>query len=121
MDNSETITEFVSPKFFGEGFPYSQKCKWRFVVPPKKKVQINVLEAHLEGDDTINVHNGWDGGSSLGAIKSTDIPEPEGYSSGGNAITMEFESKESSSSRKRSRGFRGTFKVTGNKGEFHVW
>ena len=122
LNNKETVTEFISPKFFGEGFPYSQKCKWRFVVPQDKRLQIDILEAYLEGDDTIDIHNEWDnGGSSLGAIKSTKPPAPGGYSSRQNVITLEFESKSSGPSRKRSRGFRGTFKSINIKGEFHVW
>ena len=121
LDNNENITEFISPKFFGEGFPYSQKCKWRFVVPRNKKLQINFLEAYLEGDDTIDIHNGWDSGSSVGTIKSTKPPETGGYSSQSNVITLELESKAPDPSRRRSRGFRGTFKVIGNKGEFYVW
>ena len=121
LDNNETFTEFISPKFFGEGFPYSQKCKWRFVVLQHNKLQIDFLEAHLEGDDTIDIHNGWDSGSSVGNIKSTKRPEPGGYSSQGNVITMEFESKAPSPSRKRSRGFRGIFKVTSTKSEFRVY
>ena len=122
LDNNENITEFISPKFFGEGFPYSQKCKWRFVVPRNKKLQINFLEVYLEGDDTIDIRNGWDNSSSVGTIKSTKPPETGGYSSQSNVITLEFESKAPDPSRKsRSRGFRGTFKVTGSKGEFYVW
>lgn len=121
LDNSEDVKEFVSPKFFGEGFPYSQKCKWRFVVPQNNKIQIDFLEANLEGDDTIDIHNGWDSGSSVGNIKSTKRPETGGYLSQGNVITLEFESKAPGPSRKRSRGFRGTFKVIGSKGQFHFW
>ena len=121
LDNNEKITVFSSPRFFGEGFPYSQKCKWRFVVPQNKKLQINVPEAYLEGDDTIDIHNGWDSGSSVGTIKSTKPPEAAGYSSQSNVITLELESKAPDPSRNRSRGFRGTFRVIGNKGEFYVW
>lgn len=121
LDNSEDVKEFVSPKFFGEGFPYSQKCKWRFVVQQNNKIQIDFLEANLEGDDTIDIHNEWNSGSLVGNIKSTKRPETGGYLSQGNVITLEFESKAPGPSRKRSRGFRGTFKVTGSKGEFHFW
>lgn len=121
LDNNETVAEFISPKFFGQGFPYSQKCKWRFVVPQNKKLQINFLEAYLEGDDTIDIHNGWDSGSSLGTIKSTKRPGADGYASQGNVVTLEFESKARDPSRKPSRGFRGTFKVIDSKGEFYFW
>ena len=118
LDNNETVTEFISPKFFGEGFPYSQKCKWRFVVPQNKKLQIDFLEVHLEGGDAISIHNGWDSdhGTLLGTIKSGTRLETGGYSSQGNKLTLEFESEAPSLSRKRSRGFRGTFKVLGSKG-----
>ena len=111
---------FFSPKFFGEGFPYSQKCKWRFVVPQKKKLKIIILEAPLEGDDTIDIYNGWDSDSSLGVITSRKPAHSRSYLSRGNVITMEFESKAAGASRKRSRGFRGTFEVTDSKGESHV-
>ena len=120
LDNNETVTMFFSPKFFGEGFPYSQKCKWRFVVPEKKTLKINIVKAYLEGDDTIDIHNGWDSVSSIGAIKSTKPAESGGYLSRGNVITMELESKAAGASRKRSRGFLGTFEVTDSKGEFHL-
>lgn len=121
LDNKENVAEFISPKFFGEGFPYSQKCKWRFVAPQNKKLQIYILEANLEGGDTIHIHNGWGSGSVMGTIESTSKLEAEGYSSQGNAVTLEFESKSSVPSRRRSQGFRGTFKVIDSKGEFHVW
>jgi len=121
LDNKESVTKFISPRFFGEGFPYSQKCKWRFVVQQGRKLQIDILQANLEGDDTIDIHNGWGSGSAMGSIKTTSRPDPGGYLSQGNAITLEFESKSSGPSRRRSQGFSGTFKVIDSKGEFHVW
>ena len=118
LDNKDNARKFISPKFFGEGFPYSQKCKWRLVVQQGRKLQIDILQANLEEDDTINIHNGWDSGSSLGSIKSGE--KPGSYLSQGNAITLEFESKSSGPSRRRSQGFHGTFKVIDSNGEFHV-
>ena len=118
LDNNETVKEFISPKFFDQGLPHAQKCMWRFVVPEKKKLHIAFHEANLEGDDIIAIHNGWNSeGASIGAITNKKPPEAGGYSSQNNVVSLEFESKSSNPSRKRSKGFRGTFKVTDSKGK----
>lgn len=117
LDNNETVKEFISPKFFDKGFPFAQKCVWRFVVPEKETLNIAFLEVSLEGDDSISIHNGWDGGSSLGVISKTQPLEAKGYSSQANVVSVEFESKTPSPPRKRSKGFRGIFKVTKSKGK----
>ena len=90
---------------------------WRFIAPETKTVHIAFLEANFEGKDGIVIHNGWDSGSSVGTISDEIPPNAQGYSSQTNVLSMEFESKPSNPSRKRSKGFRGIFKIMSSKGK----
>ena len=108
----------MSPNFDNEGFPYAQKCVWRFVVPEEKTLHISFLEVNLEGNDSIVIRNGWElSGSSTGIITNKNPPKAGGYSSQTNVVSLEFESKSPNFSRKRSKGFRGIFKVNTSEGK----
>jgi len=120
LDDSGGQIDFTSPNFFGKGYPLAQKCTWRFVAPEKKRPHIDFVEVDIEGEDEIEIQSGWNGGSSVGSIGKSGRPNGNGYSPSDNsdtALFVKFESKASSSSRKRSKGFRGIFKVTASKGE----
>ena len=120
LDNDEQV-QFISPKFFREGFPYAQECIWRFVAPEKEKVHITFLETHLVGDDSIVVSEDWDGGSALGSIGHDDPANPNGYSSQTNFILVKFNSKSRKPQGKPPKGFRGTFKIISSKGKIYFW
>ena len=90
------------------------------MAPEKKRPHIDFVEVDIEGEDEIEIQSGWNGGSSVGSIGKSGRPNGNGYSPSDNsdtALFVKFESKASSSSRKRSKGFRGIFKVTASKGE----
>ena len=110
---------FTSPNFFGEGYPLAQKCTWRFVAPEKKVVHVVFLEIDIGKDNSIAIHSGWDTSGGVWNIDNENPLRPEGYPprSAESSLHMEFASKLSDSSRRRSKGFRALFKVHDNKGK----
>ncbi|CAH3171752.1 unnamed protein product, partial [Porites lobata] len=104
--------EFTSPKFYDDGYPLSQKCTWRFAAPEKKEVHIEFLEMDIENGDVIKIYKNWKSDGSVWAIDNKNPPKVEGYGSA-RFLLMEFQSRKPDSSKKKSKGFRGVFKVKG--------
>ena len=112
--------EFTSPKFYDDGYPHSQKCTWRFAVPEKQKVHIEFLEMdiELENGDDIKISNNWKRDEFLPIDKSYPL-RVEGYGKA-RFLFMEFQSGKPDSSKKKSKGFRGVFKVKGGGGKIQI-
>lgn len=113
LGNNEQI-KFTSPNYFGEGYPIAQRCTWRFIAPAKRAAHVAFLDVDIEDGDTIEIQSGWDSGATVGSIEKSKPPNPAGYSPSSepvNLLFMVFQSRSSSSSRKRSKGFRGIFTV----------
>ena len=111
--------EFTSPKFYDDGYPLSQKCTWRFAAPEKMEVHIEFLELGIEDDDNIDIYKSWKSGSSRWTINNKKPPKDEGYG-GARFLLMEFQSGKPDSSKKKSKGFRGVFKVKGGGGKIQI-
>ena len=110
---------FTSPKFYDDGYPFSQKCTWRFAAPEKREVHIEFLEmdiSEMDIGDVINIYNSWKSGASRWTIDNKHRPKKEGYR-GTRFFLMEFQSRKSDSSKKKFKGFRGVFKVKGGGGK----
>ena len=85
------------------------------------EVHIEFLELGIEGDDHIEIHKSWkkSGASGWTIDNKYHALIVEGYG-GERFLLMEFESKKPDSSRKKSKGFRGVFKVTGGEGKIQI-
>ena len=113
--------EFTSPKFYDDGYPLSQKCTWRFAAPEKMEVHIEFPELDIEDDDSIEIHKSWKSDSLAWTIDKKHPLVVEGYGeAGARFLLMVFESGKSDSSKKKSKGFRGVFKVKGGGGKIPI-
>ena len=111
--------EFTSPKFYDDGYPLSQKCTWRFAAPEKMDVHIEFLEVDIENGDDINIQANWKSDASTWTIDNKNPPKVEGYGEA-RFLLMEFQSRKPDSSKKKSKGFRGVFKVKGSGGKIQI-
>ena len=111
--------EFTSPKFYDDGYPLSQKCTWRFAAPEKKETHIEFLEMDIENGDVIKIYKNWKSDGPAWAIDNKNPPKVEGYGSA-RFLLMEFQSRKPDSSKKKSKGFRGVFKVKGGEGKIQI-
>ena len=85
------------------------------------EVYIEFLELGIEDDDYIEIHRGWKNGAPAWRIDNTGKHplKVEGYGSA-RFLLMEFLSGKLDSSRKKSKGFRGVFKVKGGGGKIQI-
>ena len=113
--------EFTSPKFYDDGYPLFQTCTWRFAAPEKQKVHIEFLEMDIENDDSVKIYtNSWKGDGPAYTLDESTPPNVKGYGEA-RFLFMEFQSKNwPDSSKKKSKGFRGVFKVKGGEGKIQI-
>ena len=85
------------------------------------EVHIEFLELGIEDDDYIDIHRGWKSGALAWRIDNTGKHplNVEGYGSA-RFLLMEFLSGKPDSSRKKSKGFRGVFKIKGGGGKIQI-
>ena len=76
------------------------------------EVHIEFLELGIEDDDYIEIHKSWKSrATEWSTIDNKKHPlNPEGYGEA-RFLLMEFLSEKPDTSRKKSKGFRGVFKV----------
>ena len=83
-------------------------------------VHIDFLEMDIENGDHIHIQKSWKSGSSGWTIDNQDNHlKVEGYESA-RFLLMEFQSGKPDSSKKKSKGFRGVFKVKGGGGKIQI-
>ena len=73
----------------------------------------------IEDDDSIEIHKSWKSDGRAWAIDNKNPPKVEGYGSA-RFLLMEFQSRKPDSSKKKSKGFRGVFKVKGGEGKIQI-
>ena len=83
------------------------------------EVRIEFLEIDIENGDVINIQASWKNGGPAWTIDNDNPPKPEGYGEA-RFLLMEFDSTKHDSSKKKSKGFRGVFKVKGGGGKIQI-
>jgi len=79
------------------------------------KVHIEFLEVDIENGDVINIHTSWESGAPAWKIDNQENPpKVEGYGEA-RFLLMEFQSR-----KKKSKGFRGVFKVKRDGGKIQI-
>ena len=85
------------------------------------EVHIEFPELDIEDDDSIEIHKSWKSDSLAWTIDKKHPLVVEGYGeAGARFLLMVFESGKSDSSKKKSKGFRGVFKVKGGGGKIPI-
>ena len=84
------------------------------------EVHIEFLELGIEDDDYIEIHQNWKSGAPAWTIDNKDHPlNVKGYGES-RFLLIEFLPGKPDSSRKKSKGFRGVFKVKGGGGKIQI-
>ena len=75
------------------------------------------LEVDIEDGDVIKIYKNWKGSGPSWTIPPDPVFENHG---GARFLLMEFQSRKPDSSKKKSKGFRGVFKVKGSGGKIQI-
>ena len=73
----------------------------------------------IENGGVIKIYKNWKSDGPAWAIDNKNPPKVEGYGSA-RFLLMEFQSRKPDSSKKKSKGFRGVFKVKGGEGKIQI-
>ena len=73
----------------------------------------------IENGDVIKIYKNWKSGGPAWPIDNKNPPKVEGYGSA-RFLLMEFQSRKADSSKKKSKGFRGVFKVKGGEVKIQI-
>ena len=73
----------------------------------------------IENGDVIKIHKNWTSDGPAWTIDDKNPPKVEGYGSV-RFLLMEFQSSKPDSSKKKSKGFRGVFKIKGGGGKIQI-